>query len=61
MLIMLIQKCFLNFLTGIKGTIPEIHCMIEAKQKDAALFRLIEDLKGRAGIKILDQSSFEVV
>jgi UV DNA damage endonuclease len=52
---------FLNFLTGIKGTVPEIHCMIEAKQKDAALFRLIEDLKGRAGIKILDQSSFRFV
>ncbi len=52
---------FLRFLTGIKGTIPEIHCMIEAKQKDAALFRLIEELQGRAGIKLLDQSSFEVV
>ncbi|MEH7181253.1 UV DNA damage repair endonuclease UvsE [Neobacillus vireti] len=52
---------FLNFLTGIKGTIPEIHCMIEAKQKDAALFKLMEDLQGRTGIKILDGSSFEVI
>ena len=54
-------EMFLDFLTGIKGTVPEIHCMIEAKQKDAALFRLIEDLQGRKGITILDQSSFEVV
>lgn len=54
-------EMFLNFLMGIKGTVPEIHCMIEAKQKDAALFRLIEDLKGRKEVRILDQSSFEVI
>lgn len=52
---------FLNFLMGIKGTVPEIHCMIEAKQKDAALFRLMEDLKGRKEVRLLDQSSFEVI
>jgi UV DNA damage endonuclease len=54
-------EMFLNFLMGIKVTVPEIHCMIEAKQKDAALFRLIEDLKGRKEVRILDQSSFEVI
>jgi UV DNA damage endonuclease len=51
---------FLDFLNKIKGSVPEVHCMIEAKQKDAALFRLMEDLKGRNGIKPIDQSSFVV-
>jgi UV DNA damage endonuclease len=50
----------LGFLNQIKGSVPEIHCMIEAKQKDAALFRLMEDLQGRKGVAIIDKSSFEI-
>lgn len=53
-------EMFLEFLHKIKGSVPEIHCMIEAKQKDAALFKLMEDLQGRQEIKIVDQSSFVV-
>ncbi|MEW9053220.1 MAG: UV DNA damage repair endonuclease UvsE [Neobacillus sp.] len=49
---------FLKFLSGVKGSVKELHCMIEAKQKDAALFRLMEDLKGREGVQVIDQSSF---
>lgn len=52
-------ELFLQFLNGMKGTVPEIHCMIEAKQKDAALFQLARDLKDR-GLKMMDQSSFMV-
>lgn len=51
-------EMFLRFLAQIKGTVPEIHCMIEAKQKDAALFQLSRELQGKSGIKMLDQSSF---
>lgn len=54
------SQMFLRFLRQIKGTVPEIHCMIEAKQKDAALFQLAEDLQGRDGIMWIDQSSFMI-
>ncbi|RUL50921.1 UV DNA damage repair endonuclease UvsE [Lysinibacillus antri] len=49
---------FFNFLKEIQGTVPEIHCMIEAKKKDEALFHLIQEIKGRADIEIIDGSSF---
>jgi UV DNA damage endonuclease len=51
-------QMFLTFLHQTKGTIPELHCMIEAKQKDAALFQLVKDLKGIEGVTWIDQSSF---
>jgi UV DNA damage endonuclease len=51
---------FLEFINAIKGTVPEIYCMIEAKQKDAALFQLMDDLRNRKGINVIDQSSFVV-
>lgn len=53
-------EMFLEFINRIKGTVPEVHCMIEAKQKDSALFQLMKDLEGRKGISLIDQSSFEV-
>ena len=53
-------EMFLEFIQAIKGTVPEIHCMIEAKQKDAALFQLMRDMQGAEGINIIDQSSFFV-
>lgn len=49
---------FMDFLNGIKGSVPEIHCMIEAKKKDLALFKLAEDLKQSPGIEKIDGSSF---
>lgn len=51
-------EMFLKFLHEVKGSVPEIHCMIEAKQKDAALFQLVRDLKERGGVKWLDQTNF---
>ncbi|MED4225659.1 UV DNA damage repair endonuclease UvsE [Neobacillus cucumis] len=53
-------EMFIRFLNEVKGTVPEIHCMIEAKQKDAALFQLVADLKGRSGLKWLDRTNFLV-
>lgn len=53
-------EMFLQFLQQIKGTVPEIHCMIEAKQKDLALFQLVKDLQELGGFKWIDQSSFQI-
>lgn len=49
---------FLDFLHGIKGSVDEIDCMIEAKKKDDALFRLVADLEGADGIEWVDKGSF---
>ncbi|KAA0560656.1 UV DNA damage repair endonuclease UvsE [Bacillus sp. CH30_1T] len=53
-------KMFLDFLQGIKGSVDEIDCMIEAKKKDDALFRLVEELQGIDGIEWVDKSSFNL-
>ncbi|WP_257984491.1 UV DNA damage repair endonuclease UvsE [Neobacillus cucumis] len=53
-------EMFMTFLNEVKGSVPEIHCMIEAKQKDAALFQLVRDLKEHGGFKWLDQTNFVV-
>jgi UV DNA damage endonuclease len=52
---------FLTFLHAVKATVSEIYCMIEAKQKDGALFQLIKDLSGRDDISMIDQSSFKII
>ena len=49
---------FFRFLKEIKGTVLEIHCMIEAKKKDEALFTLIEEIRKREDIEMIDGSSF---
>lgn len=49
---------FFRFLNEIKGTVPKIHCMIEAKKKDEALFHLMEEIKLREDVEIIDGSSF---
>jgi UV DNA damage endonuclease len=51
---------FFRFLNEIKGSIPQIDCMIEAKQKDEALFTLIKKIKEREGVEMIDGSSFYV-
>ncbi|MGG0276117.1 UV DNA damage repair endonuclease UvsE [Bacillus rhizoplanae] len=51
---------FFSFLQYIKESVPEIHCMIEAKQKDEALFQLMRDMKDKGGIEIVDGASFLV-
>lgn len=49
---------FKTFLKGIKGSVPEIHCMIEAKQKDGALFELSRQLFESDFTEQINQSSF---
>lgn len=49
---------FFRFLKEIKGTVPQIDCMIEAKKKDEALFTLISEIKKREDIELIDGSSF---
>ena len=49
---------FFTFLNEIKGSTSQIDCMIEAKKKDAALFTLIEEIKKRDDIEMIDGSSF---
>lgn len=51
---------FFKFLNEIKGSIPQIDCMIEAKQKDEALFTLIKKIKERGDVEMIDGSSFYV-
>jgi UV DNA damage endonuclease len=51
---------FMKFLNEIKGTVSQIDCMIEAKQKDEALFRLVEDLKHYQEVEFIDEASFYV-
>ncbi|RID88519.1 UV DNA damage repair endonuclease UvsE [Peribacillus asahii] len=49
---------FFRFLKEIKGSVPQIDCMIEAKKKDEALFHLMEEVKVRDDVEIIDGSSF---
>ncbi|MBM7705017.1 UV DNA damage repair endonuclease UvsE [Metabacillus iocasae] len=51
-------EMFKDFLFKVKGSVPQIDCMIEAKQKDDALFQLMEDLKGTKGIELASKSTF---
>jgi len=51
---------FFTFLNEIKGSVPQIDCMIEAKLKDEALFTLVEQIKKKEGIDMIDGSSFYV-
>ncbi|MFD1848456.1 UV DNA damage repair endonuclease UvsE [Oceanobacillus bengalensis] len=54
------SKMFMGFLQEIKGSVPQIDCMIEAKQKDGALYKLMEDLKEYPEIEIVDGASFYI-
>lgn len=51
---------FFRFLNGIKDSIPEIDCMIEAKKKDEALFKLMEEVKIRDDVEMIDGSTFKL-
>ncbi|TMW73101.1 UV DNA damage repair endonuclease UvsE [Alteribacter natronophilus] len=48
------------FLKEINGSVPRLDIMIEAKQKDGALFRLMKDLKEKPGISVQNQSTIEL-
>ncbi len=49
---------FFKFLQVIKGSVPQIDCMIEAKRKDEALFKLMEQIRLREDVEIIDGSTF---
>ena len=51
-------EMFFRFLQEIKGSISQIDCMIEAKKKDEALFRLVEEIQKRKDIEMIDPSTF---
>ncbi|HWK23606.1 MAG TPA: UV DNA damage repair endonuclease UvsE [Ureibacillus sp.] len=51
-------EMFFDFLKEVKGTVPQIDCMIEAKMKDEALFTLMKDIKQRDDVEVIDGSSF---
>lgn len=53
-------KGFMNFLNQVKGSIPQIDVMIEAKRKDDALFALMTDLSRESGIESAGGASFYI-
>ncbi|MCG7346018.1 UV DNA damage repair endonuclease UvsE [Sporosarcina sp. ACRSL] len=52
---------FFRFLNEIKGSVPQIDCMIEAKQKDKSLFTLMNEIKGRENVEMIDGSTFTLL
>lgn len=50
----------LPFLRAIAKETPQLDVMLEAKRKDEALFRLIEDLQGVPGFEAVDQASLRL-
>ncbi|MFC5450706.1 UV DNA damage repair endonuclease UvsE [Paenibacillus aestuarii] len=48
------------FLREIAPLTPKLDIMIEAKMKDGALFKLMEDMKQLPGVTVLNQASFEL-
>ncbi|TXK82704.1 UV DNA damage repair endonuclease UvsE [Paenibacillus sp. N3.4] len=50
----------LSFLRVIAPTTPSLDIMIEAKKKDDALFRLMEDFKEQEGVSVLNQASIQL-
>lgn len=53
-------RMLMKFLHEVKGTVPQIDCMIEAKQKDEALFRLVEELRQFEEVEFIDGGSFYI-
>ncbi len=51
---------FITFIEDIKHLNYDIDVMIEAKEKDEAMFRLIRNLKYKTNYKFIDDTTFEV-
>lgn len=51
---------FIEFIESIKHLNYDIDIMIEAKEKDEAMFRLIRNLKYKTNYKFIDDTTFEV-
>lgn len=56
------SDALLAFLRAVAGSTPQLDVMLEAKMKDGALFRLMEDLAGKAdeGVAIVDGASVHI-
>lgn len=48
------------FLSEIKGSVPQIDCMIEAKKKDDALFALMDKMCAYPNVEKIDGASFYI-
>ncbi|GAA0322075.1 UV DNA damage repair endonuclease UvsE [Bacillus carboniphilus] len=48
----------LDFFHSIKGSVEQVDCMIEAKRKDEALFKLVHDLEKEASIEWVNKAAF---
>ncbi|MYL32896.1 UV DNA damage repair endonuclease UvsE [Pontibacillus yanchengensis] len=53
------KEMFLNFVQKSNGSTKQIDCMIEAKQKDDALFRLVSDLSTEPNIEFITPTTFK--
>lgn len=51
---------FMQFLRSIASNTEALDVMIEAKKKDEALLRLMDDIRQEAGVTVLTQASFEL-
>ena len=51
---------FISFIESIKHLNFDVDIMIEAKEKDEAMFRLIRNLKYKTDYKFIDDTTFEV-
>lgn len=54
------SDAFITFIEDIKSLNYDIDIMIEAKEKDEAMFRLIRNLKYKTNYKFIDDTTFEV-
>ncbi|WHX27806.1 UV DNA damage repair endonuclease UvsE [Virgibacillus halodenitrificans] len=52
------SEMFMDFLKVIKGSVQQIDCMIEAKQKDKALFQLMKEVQNYSEAELVDGGSF---
>jgi UV DNA damage endonuclease len=50
----------LDFLRDIAAATPRLDVMIEAKRKDGALFKLMEDWRGQPEVEPLSQASLDI-
>ncbi|WP_186577306.1 UV DNA damage repair endonuclease UvsE [Aquibacillus kalidii] len=54
------SSMFLEFAKRVNGTTPQVDCMIEAKQKDEALFQLMRDLRNHSSVEWINQSTVKI-
>jgi UV DNA damage endonuclease len=54
------EKEFISFINKIKFINKDFDIMIEAKKKDIALFKLIDELKQKNLYKWIDETSFKI-